>query len=87
MGGMSGPDSPTGGGAGDLRTAKSRLGQAYDMVPQEYGERSLFGGSDTEATLREVQVMAWSAAHPLCTPASLKMSPPAVCCDTGTSPC
>jgi len=56
MGGMSGPDSPTGGGAGNLRTAKSRLGQAYEMVPEEYGDRSLFGGTATEAKLREVQV-------------------------------
>jgi hypothetical protein len=56
MGGMSGPDSPTGGGAGDLRTAKSRLGQAYEMVPSQFGDRSLFGGARSEATLREVQV-------------------------------
>ncbi len=63
MGGFSGPDSPT-QGAGDLRTAKSRLGLSYAELPKRGngGRRSLFGKSAEGgngrdgATLREVTV-------------------------------
>ena len=68
MGGFAGPDSPT-QGAGDLRTAKSRLGLSYsELPPKKNGERrSLFGrggnggktgGGDgrDEASLKEVTV-------------------------------
>ena len=68
MGGVAGPDSPT-QGAGDLRSAKSRLGLSYAELPKRRNgrRRSLFGegaegrggGSDggrDEATLREVTV-------------------------------
>lgn len=67
MGGFAGPDSPT-QGAGDLRTAKSRLGLSYAELPKRGNgrRRSLFGkgaeegggggeGRD-EATLKEVTV-------------------------------
>jgi hypothetical protein len=67
MGGFAGPDSPT-QGAGDLRSAKSRLGLSFAELPKRKNgaRRSLFGGgkgngggSDDgrdEATLREVTV-------------------------------
>lgn len=67
MGGFAGPDSPT-QGAGDLRTAKSRLGLSYSELPEgRNGERrSLFGkksaegggggGERDEAILKEVTV-------------------------------
>ena len=44
MGGLAGPDSPT-RGAGDLRSAKSRLGLSYAALPRRSGggRRSLFG--------------------------------------------
>lgn len=69
MGGFAGPDSPTRGGAGDLRTAKSRLGLSYAELParEDGRRRSLFGrgnesegggdgGGRDEATLKEVTV-------------------------------
>uniref|UniRef100_A0A061S6C0 TLDc domain-containing protein n=1 Tax=Tetraselmis sp. GSL018 TaxID=582737 RepID=A0A061S6C0_9CHLO len=55
MGGFAGPDAPM-DSAGSLRAARCRLGQAYEMIPPEYGHRSLFGGEAAEATLREVEV-------------------------------
>jgi len=53
MGGFAGPDSPT-QGAGDLRTAKSRLGLAYAALPA--GQASLRGGAAAAARLAEVEV-------------------------------
>lgn len=55
MGGIAGPDSQT-LGAGDLHTAKSRLGLAYERLPKSLKQTSLFGGSDKAATLTEVEV-------------------------------
>lgn len=55
MGGMAGPDSPT-RGAGDLRTAKSRLGLSYARLPEGAGQSSLFGGGVATAQLAEVEV-------------------------------
>ena len=55
MGGMAGPDSPT-LGAGDLHTAKSRLGLAYEKLPKDSQQTSLLGGSHKTATLAEVEV-------------------------------
>ena len=55
MGGISGPDSPT-LGAGDLHTAKCRLGLAYQHLPKSLNQTSLFGGSEKTATLAEVEV-------------------------------
>lgn len=55
MGGISGPESPT-LGAGDLRTAKCRLGLAYEHLPKALKQTSLFGGSEKTATLAEVVV-------------------------------
>ena len=54
MGGISGPDSPT-LGAGDLHTAKCRLGLAYETIPAFYQQTSLFGNSK-QADLAEVEV-------------------------------
>ena len=55
MGGMAGPDSQT-LGAGDLHTAKSRLGLAYEALPKGLQQTSLLGGSRKTATLTEVEV-------------------------------
>ncbi|KAL0026643.1 hypothetical protein WJX79_000393 [Trebouxia sp. C0005] len=55
MGGISGPDSPT-LGAGDLHSAKCRLGLAYELLPKYLKQTSLFGGSEKTATLAEVEV-------------------------------
>ena len=55
MGGMAGPDSPT-AGAGDLHTAKCRLGLAYERLPESCKQTSLFGGSEKTATLAEVEI-------------------------------
>lgn len=55
MGGMAGPDSQT-LGAGDLHTAKSRLGLAYEVLPKGLRQTSLFGGSQKTAVLSEVEV-------------------------------
>ncbi|KAL3142620.1 hypothetical protein ABBQ38_002932 [Trebouxia sp. C0009 RCD-2024] len=55
MGGMAGPDSQT-LGAGDLHTAKSRLGLAYEALPKDSQQSSLLGGSQKTATLTEVEV-------------------------------
>ena len=54
MGGISGPDSPT-FGAGDLHTAKCRLGLAYETIPAQYKQISLFGSSK-QAQVAEVEV-------------------------------
>lgn len=54
MGGMAGPDSQT-LGAGDLHTAKSRLGLAYEVLPKGQ-QTSLLGGSQKTAVLSEVEV-------------------------------
>ena len=51
-GGMAGPDSDA-AGAGDLRTAKSRLGLSYEALPG-IGGKSLLGSK--EAKLKEVRV-------------------------------
>ncbi len=55
MGGFAGPDTPT-QGAGDLRTAKSRLGLAYAALPAGAGQASLLGGAAAAARLAEVEV-------------------------------
>ena len=55
MGGLAGPDSPT-AGAGDLRTAKCRLGLAYEHLPESCKQTSLFGGSESSATLAELEI-------------------------------
>ena len=55
MGGFAGPDGGV-DGAGSLRVAKCRLGQAYGMIPEQYGQRSIFGGTKVEARVREVEV-------------------------------
>ncbi|KAK9840547.1 hypothetical protein WJX81_008453 [Elliptochloris bilobata] len=52
MGGMAGPDSPT-NGAGDVRTAKSRLGLSYAALPD--GGTSLLGAGAATAVLAEVE--------------------------------
>lgn len=53
MGGMAGPDMESDITAGDMHTAKSRLGLSYAVRPD--GTKSLFGNSQ-EATLVEVEV-------------------------------
>ena len=55
MGGMAGPESQT-LGAGDLHTAKSRLGLAYEKLPKELQQTSLLGGSLVTAVLAQVEV-------------------------------
>eukprot|EP00899_Mesostigma_viride_P010521 jgi/Mesvir1/19470/Mv10492-RA.1 len=57
MGGLAGPESET-LGAGDLHFAKCRLGLAYEKPPKSLGMSSLFGNSDKEAQLVEVEVYA-----------------------------
>ena len=55
MGGFAGPESAT-TAAGDLQTARCRLGQAYERLPADCGQTSLFGGDEKTATLAEVEV-------------------------------
>ena len=55
MGGFAGPESAT-GAAGDLRAARCRLGQAYQRLPPDCAQTSLFGGADSTATLSECEV-------------------------------
>lgn len=55
FGGFAGPDNPN-SGVGDLRSAKSRLGLTYAKIPESYKQASLFGGSKTDARLKELEV-------------------------------
>ena len=55
MGGFAGPESAT-VAAGDLRTARCRLGQAYERLPASCGQASLFGGGESTAELSECEV-------------------------------